>query len=125
LIQTADAIVLGIRFETLCLQKATTFNSIKVQFSPITEVGISNLDLRDLHNPEFKGHSLTPPGDRAMNWRKKVNTQHYIVDEYHDHHNGNGVDTPAWNHHSEPYKFAFGKSKFVKEVDLPALLETR
>lgn len=50
---------------------------------------------------------------------KRIHSDHFISDEYHDH---NGLDCYAPYHTASPQAFLFGKSSYVKEADLPAVL---
>ncbi|CAG9988509.1 unnamed protein product [Clonostachys byssicola] len=50
---------------------------------------------------------------------KRIRSDHFISDEYHDH---NGTDCGDEYHKSSPQAFLFGKSSYVQESDLPAVL---
>jgi hypothetical protein len=140
--QKGDAMIMVLNFETLCKQKLTSTNE---RYQPVTETGFSLLDLRVIRDgtvsvprrdttravagtssgffpqeePSRAGPSLDNPGDRGSNWRPRIRTYHIVTDEYSDHY---GANCKATWHKTEPYMFAFGKSQYLKEDDLPAYI---
>ncbi|KAJ0166463.1 hypothetical protein CTA2_7222 [Colletotrichum tanaceti] len=65
------------------------------------------------------------PGDRGLIWQQHVSSDHYIVDDYSDHYAGNCRDVASFDHNSNSYGFAFKSSKFVKEVNVAKLIQSR
>ncbi|CAH0048350.1 unnamed protein product [Clonostachys solani] len=101
-----------------------------VRYAPITELGISYIDFRECRDGIKSGSSdpnkiysveptLHSPGDRGINLCKRIRSEHFISDEYHDH---NGLNCYADYHNASPQAFLFGKSSYVKEAELPAVL---
>lgn len=107
LLEDGDAVIFSIDFEALCCEKLTDG---EYRYSPVTEVGIATLDLRQL-----KGQA----GDRGKNWHRLINASHLIVNEYCDHY-GNDFRRPWCK--PDPYRFAFGQSKFIAEEDVSAVV---
>ncbi|KAF4977686.1 hypothetical protein FZEAL_5826 [Fusarium zealandicum] len=111
--QKPDYVLVALDFEHLCMNKTGRYaDGTQYRYHPITEAGVAYLDVRDIM---YKRGRRAIPGDRGSSWFKLMTPLHYIVEEYKDH----------WGHlcrsdwlHVEPYLFAFGKSKMVKEADL-------
>jgi hypothetical protein len=68
----------------------------------ITEIGVSFLDTQDI--------AAVQPGQDGENWARKINTQHFRIDEYAHHVNHQFVL-------GCPDKFEFGKSEFISVKD--------
>ncbi|OTB02952.1 hypothetical protein M426DRAFT_24182 [Hypoxylon sp. CI-4A] len=126
-------ILVTVDIETLCYEKLDARTN--TFYKPITEVGISWLYATDLHaalelsrtgsssesvSRGRKAKPVTSPGDRGLNLRQFIYSQHYIVKEYSTHTPKSC--TSGW-HDTEPYNFAFGKSKMIAERDLRQTLE--
>ncbi|EEU44496.1 uncharacterized protein NECHADRAFT_85103 [Fusarium vanettenii 77-13-4] len=110
---TTDYVLVALDFEHLCKTKIGRYaDGTRYRYNPLTEAGVAYLDMR---NVLYKKGRWTMPGDRGHSWFKLMTPLHYIVEEYKGH----------WGHlcksdwlHVEPYMFAFGKSKIVKEGEL-------
>ncbi|KPM38837.1 hypothetical protein AK830_g7744 [Neonectria ditissima] len=105
-----EYLIISLDFEQLCRSKVGRYaDGREYSFKPLTEVGISCLDMRDV----IRGRGRkTHPGDRGSSWFRFMTPLHYMIDEYKDH----------WGHicqsdwlHAEPYHFAFGTTKAVPE----------
>ncbi|KAM5344813.1 hypothetical protein ACJ41O_010675 [Fusarium nematophilum] len=108
-----DHILVALDFEHLCMTKIGRYaDGTQHRYHPVTEAGVAYLDMRTVIQTRGRG---IMPGDRGSSWFRLMTPLHYIVEEYASH----------WGHlcrsdwlHVEPYLFAFGKSKIIKEKDL-------
>ncbi|KAJ4136166.1 hypothetical protein NW768_003774 [Fusarium equiseti] len=115
-----EPVLVSIDFESLCWFATGTYpenhpmNGL-YKYSPITEIGWTLLDTRDFTKLK------TPPGDRAVDIFKTMKSSHYIINEFRGHFDGK-----CGNYHeTEPYNFAFGKSKYIPTEDIPKILIKR
>ncbi|KAH6893071.1 hypothetical protein B0T10DRAFT_591963 [Thelonectria olida] len=107
---STEYILVALDFEELCMTKLGRFaDGREHRFKPLTEIGLSYLDMRDVI--KGRGQNISP-GDRGSSWFRLMTPIHYIVEEYRGH----------WGHlcqadwlHTESYLFAFGKSRMVRE----------
>ncbi|KAF5012985.1 hypothetical protein FDECE_992 [Fusarium decemcellulare] len=108
-----DYVLVALDFEHLCMTKIGRYaDGTQYRYHPLTEAGIAYLDMRNIMYKRGRGMM---PGDRGSSWFRLMTPLHYILEEYKDH----------WGHlcrsdwlHVEPYLFAFGKSKVVREKEL-------
>ncbi|KAK5992246.1 hypothetical protein PT974_05647 [Cladobotryum mycophilum] len=119
-IETGDAILVAIDFELLCKERLQP-NGTRAQ--PITEIGLTTLDLRTLReNHRAGGAVVRAPGDRGIDWMSLCRSSHVINDMYSDH----GPETCRMRFsHTNPNNFVHGKSKFIRDKDIGDYLNHR
>ncbi|KAJ4025334.1 hypothetical protein NW752_002802 [Fusarium irregulare] len=116
-----EPIIISIDFEDLCWSAMGTYpqnhphRGDTYTYRPITEIGWTTLDTRDFNKLK------TPPGDRAVDVLKTMSSSHYIINEFRGHF---GRNCEPW-HETEPYNFAFGKSKYISTDDIPRIVKKR
>ncbi|KAI1010841.1 hypothetical protein LB503_005056 [Fusarium chuoi] len=101
-----DYIFISLYFHHICGEEPSVLlDGPSYRQNPVTEAGITYLDMRDILYDRGKG---VIPGDRGSSWFKYMTPLHYIVEEFENQ------DTP----YQSPYLFAFGRSRRVQEKDL-------
>ncbi|KAL8727961.1 MAG: hypothetical protein Q9166_005726 [cf. Caloplaca sp. 2 TL-2023] len=76
---------------------------------PVTEIGVSTLDIRDLVD--------LPPGDCGLAWRKKIRARHFRIKETAHLHNTEFVAGCA-----ERFESEFGVSEWISFRDAPRII---
>ena len=80
-----QAVIVAMDLEPLGQERLTSGG---LRYAPLVEIGFSVLDLRTIGADEA-------PGDRGEQWYPKIQSHHFVVEEYGSHYSKKAITGPS------------------------------